>query len=75
MTRCLLNFTILQKLLKIKITVYDYRNGRFDGLRKALKALNSCIYERSLGFYPNQKDQGKKLPALDHKGNHPHFAY
>ena len=64
MAGCLLNFTILQKLLKIKITVYDYRNGRFDGLRKALEALNSCIYERSLGFYPNQNDYREKTPCL-----------
>ena len=27
---------------KIKRTVYDYRNGDFDGLRGALEALNLC---------------------------------
>ena len=27
---------------KIKRTVYDYRNGDFEGLRGALEALNSC---------------------------------
>ena len=32
------------------------------------------IYERSLRFYRNQKDQGKKHPALDHQWNHPRSA-
>ena len=78
---------------KIKRTVYDYRNGDFDGLRGSswslefmqsysrqrrhqlgLDLLEGRIYERSLGFYPNQKYQGKKHPALDHKWNHPRSA-
>ena len=42
MAWCPLNFTLLQKLLKIKRTVYDYRNGDFFGLRGALEALNLC---------------------------------
>ena len=72
---------------KIKRTVYDYRNGDFDGLRGALEALNLCnliqdsddinldwtywkdaFMSAVSDFIPcNQKDQGKKHPALDHK--------
>ena len=30
---------------RVKRTVYDYRNGDFDGLRGALEALNLCARE------------------------------
>ena len=59
--------TVFGELLSLEF-MQSYSRQRQHQLGPDL--LEGHIYVRSLGFYPNQKDQGKP-PALGSQRNHP----